>query len=81
MRIIICGGGVDTPEDADAALAAALDELHARRRFTTVGLRASTADGPTDMVADVWVDQSGIDRALFPETTARGASPTTTATA
>jgi hypothetical protein len=73
MRIIICGGGTETPEDADAPLAAALDGLHARRRMTLVALRADADASPADMIADVWCDQRGIDRALFPETAARGA--------
>lgn len=88
MRVIICGGGVDTPEDADTALAAALDALHARRRFTVVGLRAGrelvgtdtelgitpvVTPDPTDTLADAWTEHEGIDRILFPGTAQRGA--------
>jgi hypothetical protein len=73
MRVIICGGGEHTPEDADETIAAALDALHARHRFTLVGLRGAPEGAPTDLIADVWSDNRHIDRAVFPPTAARGA--------
>lgn len=71
MRVIICGGA-DVTEDADGPLAAALDALHARRRFTVVGLRSEAGDS-ADILADVWSDTRGIDRIVFPPTAGRGA--------
>lgn len=74
MRVIICGGGTTTPEDFDETLAAALDALHARHRFTLVGLRTAPGeDVPGDMLADLWTLNRGIDRVVFPETAKRGA--------